>query len=405
MKNLFKPLKRKKEKPIYNHCLDCDSETLKQFKSCYEKDFVTAAALMPDAHLGYVAPIGSVLVTKDFIVPSWVGFDIGCGLIAVKLSPSSKSISSSELVKKVKSLSPKIYSAVQKAVPMGLGETNSKSAKHNLHEKTLSSLKNLIRKLESQEHDKSILQHIKQISAKHLGSLGSGNHFIELSTNEKQSELWIIIHSGSRGLGHKVAQKYMMKSSGSEKKAEYEQTHALSDKSQLGKEYLALLDFGLSYALLNRLEMSYRIQDAIESVLKTKLKSNLYTNKNHNHAISERGLYIHRKGATPAKKSERGIIPANMRDGSFLVEGLGNSKFLNSSSHGTGRQLSRKKAKLTISMSDFKSSMSGITGTISEKTLDEAPQAYKDTDQVMEAQSSSIKIKKHLLPLINWKGS
>ena len=259
----------KKSKPIYDYSISKDNETGKQFKDCYSEPFVTAAALMPDAHLGYVAPIGSVLITKEFIVPAWVGFDIGCGLIAVNLFPKSKSLSSSQLVKQIKSKLKEIYSAVINVVPMGLGETNSsKSKNHDLHEKTLSSLKKLIEKLEFQEHDKSILQHIKQISAKHLGSLGSGNHFIELSTNKENNELWIIIHSGSRGLGHKVAQKYMMKSSGSEKKAEYEQTFPLSDKSELGKEYLALLDFGLEYALLNRLEISYRVKEAIESVLR-----------------------------------------------------------------------------------------------------------------------------------------
>jgi len=178
----------------------------------------------------------------------------------------------------------------------------------------------------------------------------------------------------------------------------------LDVNSKLGKEYLNFLDFGLEYALLNRLEMSYNVIETIEEILGEKLKTELWVNKNHNHAIKEKSYYIHRKGATPAKKGERGIIPGNMRDGSFLVVGLGNKNFLNSSTHGAGRALSRKEAKEKISMQEFQKSMEGIKGTISLKTLDEAPMAYKDINRIMKAQEKSVKIIKHILPIINWKG-
>ena len=160
----------------------------------------------------------------------------------------------------------------------------------------------------------------------------------------------------------------------------------------------------MEYALLNRLEMSYKVLEALKETLKVPIKAELWTNKNHNHALYEHGSYIHRKGATPAKKGERGVIPGNMRDGSFLVEGKGSSKFLNSSSHGAGRAMSRKQARQEIPLSEFKENMKGITGTISEKTLDEAPRAYKDLFEVMALQKPSVKIIKHLSPLINWKG-
>jgi len=134
------------------------------------------------------------------------------------------------------------------------------------------------------------------------------------------------------------------------------------------------------------------------------LKYELWINKNHNHAVYEKGYFIHRKGATPAKKGEKGVIPGNMRDGSFLVEGKGNPKFLSSSSHGAGRSISRKKAKEKYSMKEFVESMKGIRGNISERTLDELPMAYKDIFKVMEAQKSSVKVIKHIKPIINWKG-
>jgi tRNA-splicing ligase RtcB len=378
------------EKKIYDYSIDSDSETLNQFKECYSHDFVVSAALMPDSHKGYAAPIGSVLITKGHIVPAWVGFDIGCGMIAVR-------IKGKDILTKIKNNQDEIYNRVMNKIPMGVGNTNKES---NITSKTKEEFKKLIKKFESEIHDKNIFHLLRDSAIKHLGTLGGGNHFIEIGFYKK--EVWLIIHSGSRGIGHKVAKKYMISASSSN--TDYEKTFPLDVRSEIGKEYLNVLDFGLDYALLNRLEMSYKVIEIIEQVLKEKLKSELWVNKNHNHAIYEKGFYIHRKGATPAKKGERGVIPGNMRDGTFLVVGLGNSKFLNSSTHGAGRSLSRKDAREKISMESFKKSMEGIKGTVSEKTLDEAPMAYKDIDKIMKAQEKSVKTIKHILPIINWKG-
>ncbi|MCK5624934.1 RtcB family protein, partial [Candidatus Pacearchaeota archaeon] len=299
-------------------------------------------------------------------------------------------------LEKAKNNSELIYSKVMRAIPMGVGNTN----KGNLTEKTKKQFKKIMTNFEKKEHDKGILQYLKSVAPRHLGTLGGGNHFIELSSYKK--ELWLVIHSGSRGIGHRVAKKYMIKAS--QNKDDYEKTFPLDVKSKLGKEYLNILDFGLEFALLNRLEMSYKVTEVLEEVFKEKLKTELWVNKNHNHAVLEKGKYIHRKGATPAKKSEKGIIPGNMRDGCFLVEGLGNSKFLNSSSHGAGRIMSRKEAREKITIEEFKESMKGIRGTVSMKTLDESPMAYKNINKVMKAQEKSVKIVKYLQPFINWKG-
>jgi tRNA-splicing ligase RtcB len=379
-----------KKKKIFNYSIDTDKETLKQFENCYSEDFVTTAALMPDAHKGYSAPIGSVLITKGKIVPAWVGYDIGCGLIAIRIKEK-------EILNKIRENKQKIYNEVLKKVPMGVGEYQNPA---NITEKTKQEFKKLLNRFQQGPYDKNIFNFLRDTSLKHLGTLGGGNHFIEIGYYKK--EVWLIIHSGSRGIGHRVAKKYMIKASNS--KDNFERTFPLDVNSQLGKEYLNVLDFGLEYALLNRMEMSYKIIESIEKVLNKKIKTELWINKNHNHAIYEKGYYIHRKGATPAKKGEKGIIPGNMRDGSFLVVGLGNSKFLNSSSHGAGRALSRKESKQKISLEDFKKSMQGIQGTVSEKTLDESPMAYKDLNKVMEAQKKSIKIIKDIKPIINWKG-
>ena len=378
------------EKKIFNYAIDLDQEALNQFKSCYYQDFVTAAALMPDAHVGYAAPIGSVLITKGSIVPAWVGFDIGCGMIAIR-------IKGKDILKKVKVNIDKIYNQVQRDVPMGLGRYNNEK---RLTEKTKKKFKKILKELKSKPHDKGILQFIESTALKHLGTLGSGNHFIELGFYKK--EVWLILHSGSRGIGHRVAKKYMISASGS--RTDYEKTFPLEAKSKLGKEYLNILDFGLEYALLNRMEIAQKTISAIEQVLREKLKTEFWANKNHNHAILERGKFIHRKGATPAKKNEKGIIPGNMRDGSYLIQGKGNSKFLNSSSHGAGRCMSRKMAKQNITQEQFRKSMQGIKASFSDKLIDEAPHAYKDIEKVMNAQKQSVKVIKKIKPLINWKG-
>ena len=378
-------------KKIFDYSINLDKETQKQFESCYSKDFVVSAALMPDSHLGYVAPIGSVLVTKDYVVPSWVGFDIGCGLIAVKIKGKN-------ILQKANENKDKIYNGVKKLVPMGLGKRNTN---HIVSNESKKKFEELLKKFQKGPHDKSIYDFIKSTGIRDLGTLGSGNHFISINKEEKQKNndfVWLIIHTGSRGLGHKVAKKYMIKTSGN--KDDYEKTYPLKVNSKIGKEYINLLDFGLEYALLNRLEISRRIVKALKEIFKIEIKETVWVNKNHNHAIFEKGKFIHRKGATPAKKDEKGIIPGNMKDGSFLVKGLGNPKFLNSSSHGAGRILSRKKAKQEIKLNEFKKEMKGIK---TKFVIDEAPKVYKDIFKVMEKQKKSVKIIKHLTPIINWQ--
>ncbi|RME31879.1 RtcB family protein, partial [Candidatus Woesearchaeota archaeon] len=222
------------------HCPDPDETTLAQFEHCCSQDYVTAAALMPDAHAGYVAPIGAVLIARDHVVPAWVGYDIGCGMIAVKLSGK-------DLLKKCKAHREAIYERVRARIPMGMGNKNDI---HKLTKETREDYKKLVERFAQGPHDRDILNFFRQGAEAHLGTLGGGNHFIEL--DEHDGDVWLVIHSGSRGVGYKVAQKYMQKSAGRD--WQYEETHPLSVDSELGKEYLNILSFGLEFALLNRLE-------------------------------------------------------------------------------------------------------------------------------------------------------
>ena len=372
-----------------------EQNVLTQFNECMSHEFTIDGALMPDAHFGYVAPIGAVLITKRKVVPSWVGYDIGCGVIALKLTAPN-------LLKKLKENLDLVHNKVQRNVPMGLGRLNPEQ---KISKETKEKLKKLLKKLQKEAHGEDILNYLQRKALSNLGSLGHGNHFIEVDYTGK--EVWLIIHSGSRHMGHEVASRYMkaaMEAHGA--KGDAEQTFELDITSTLGKEYLAIQEFLLEFALLNRIEISKEVVQGLEEALNEKIKATLWTNKNHNHAerIRKTQNFIHRKGATPSKKNERGVIPGNMRDGTFLVTGKGNKKFLESSSHGAGRAMSKTQAKKDFTMKQFIQSMKGIKATVKEGTLDEAPFAYKDIFRVMKEQEASVKIYKHLKPILNWKG-
>jgi len=197
----------KTTKKITNFALNPDQETLRQFKQCYSETYVVKASLMPDAHVGYVAPIGSVLVTKNKIVPAWVGYDIGCGMTAAKLP---KKILAELMQKKEE-----IYRQVKKTIPMGLGSIY-KSEKE-VTEETRKTYQKILLKFEKGKYNKQVLDFLKSGKAlRSLGTLGHGNHFIELDI-DSSGYPWIVVHSGSRTVGHWTAKFYMKKSSGKEK--------------------------------------------------------------------------------------------------------------------------------------------------------------------------------------------
>ena len=335
-----------------------------------------------------------MLATKDVLVPAWVGYDIGCGMTAAKLGKN--------ILKVLKLKEKAIYEEVKKRVPMGLGEIHIKE--EEITTATQEEYNHILNEFKKGQHSKQVLQFLESGKAlRNLGTLGHGNHFISLNSDGKKVP-WIVVHSGSRSVGHWVATLYMQKSSG--KKEGFEETHPLSINSEEGKEYQNLLDFGLEFAKLNRLEIIRQVVISIEKVLGKKIKYEIWTNKNHNHALKERGLFVHRKGATPAKRGERGIIPANMRDGSYLVEGKGNAQFISSSSHGAGRVMSRREAKEKLSVNKFKEEMkkANVIGNFGANSIDEAPEVYKNINDVLNLQKKSIKIVNHLIPFINWQG-
>jgi tRNA-splicing ligase RtcB (3'-phosphate/5'-hydroxy nucleic acid ligase) len=358
---------------------DIEAEAMAQFLSAMAQPFSVRGALMPDAHTGYTLPIGGVIATDGVILPSWVGYDIGCGLCALETDFDPE-------VLRLRLTS--IYTEIYQRIPTGYA--------HHRH----------ARRWDHRHLERTpVLTRIfDQNGLQQLCSLGSGNHFIEIGTDET-NQVWIIVHSGSRGIGHAVASHYMRLASGDGKAREGH--FGFDVHSERGKEYIIDMNFCLAFALENRRQLLASVHQIIAEQLSGKPPADpdleRLINRNHNHAEFHQNWWIHRKGATHAEKGMLGVVPGNMRDGSFIVEGLGNPESLWSSAHGAGRQLSRKKAKQNLSLDAFKNTMAGIKAKVTPSTLDESPFAYKDIFTVMRRQQSMTRVLHHIKPLLNIK--
>jgi tRNA-splicing ligase RtcB len=355
-----------------------DQGTFDQFYSAMDQPFAVRGVLLPDAHVGYSLPIGAVVATDGIILPSWVGYDIGCGMCAA-MTPLMK--------EDVIPFRQDIFQSVYRAVPTGFT--------HN-------------KKPEQWDYEKiPMTPALKRIFGKdglcQIASLGGGNHFIEISHDE-EGHVWVVVHSGSRNVGHSVATHYMKLASGTGRASEGH--FGFSVKSADGRDYITDMKFCLAFALENRKRIIERVlREIYHYARKGETPQTLeFINRNHNHAEEKEGLWIHRKGATHAEAGMAGVIPGNMRDGSFIVVGKGNPESLYSSSHGAGRALSRTQAKEKISMDDFRAQLEGVTARVERATLDEAPSAYKDIFEIMKLQKNLVEVQRHLMPIINIKG-
>lgn len=401
-----------KQTKIYAEHLDASA--LEQFESAMEQEFSIKGALMPDAHTGYSLPIGGVVATDGVIIPAWVGYDIGCGMCALPTSFSADA---------VRENSKAIFNEIYERVPVGFN-VNQHPTDCHLNPDDLTEL------------GRKAFNTRKGFRA--IGSLGGGNHFIEIGKDET-GRVWVIIHSGSRGVGHGIAAAYMTIASSdpTTMEAEFDATHeamllhnpdqyeahkaryiekkmgklrpkeghyGLRTDSDEGRAYINDMTWSLEFALANRKEMMARIVAAIAAHCEGAAEWDLLINRNHNHAEERDGLWIHRKGATHAEKGMMGVIPGNMRDGSFIVCGKGNPDSLYSSSHGAGRLLGRKQAKRELDTDDFKAAMQGITARVGDSTLDESPMAYKNIFEVMRLQADLVDTIHHVTPMVNVKG-
>lgn len=364
-------------KPHKIYAENIDPKAMSQFYDALGMEFAVKGALMADAHAGYAMPIGGVIATEGVVVPAWVGYDIGCGMCAVPTTFDHKAIADA---------APLIFSMMYEKIPVGFDsrETPLTWEGWQKHDMTPEMKKTYVNKGASQ-----------------LGTLGGGNHFIEVGYDENDM-VWIIVHSGSRNLGHQTATRYMKLASKSDKAKEWH--YGLEVTSDVGKEYITDLAFSLEYALANREQIIIDAVNCISKHVAGRASWDNLINRNHNHAELKDGLWIHRKGATHAEEGMMGVIPGNMRDGSFIVRGLGNPESLFSSSHGAGRVLGRRAANESLDIEEFKETMKGVTAKIDCNTLDESPMAYKSIFSVIEQQLDLITVLHHVKPIINIKG-
>jgi len=358
---------------IYAEVLE--DSALEQFMSAMRNEHTIKGALMPDAHTGYTLPIGAVVATKDYVFPSYVGYDIGCGMCAIKTSFNLAAVQEKSEV---------IMNQIYFDLPVGYNHRD-----HPIYICNTDGLTNAGCEIFNSKNGNN-----------QLGTLGGGNHFVEVGRDEEDN-VWIIIHSGSRGVGHGIAQHYMRLASPTGKASEGH--YGFHVDSHEGKGYINDLNWTLEYALENRRWIISTVGDAIGKHVYGIEDVETLINRNHNHAELKDGLWIHRKGATHAEKGMMGVIPGNMRDGSFIVEGLGNPGSLCSSSHGAGRVLGRKKAKETLDYDEFVETMKNVTARTTRDLLDESPMSYKNIFDVMDLQKDLVKIKHHIIPIINIK--
>lgn len=367
-----------KPQKIYAEVLE--PKALEQFNEAMAQHCTVQGALMPDAHTGYTLPIGAVIATDGKVFPSYVGYDIGCGMAAQGLGVSAQAVRDNAHL---------IMNEIYFDLPVG-------NARHQTDQYLPTSLA----VTDLTEAGQAIYK--KRNGALQIGTLGGGNHFVEIGADEADN-IWIIVHSGSRGFGHGIAGHYMSLASPTGKQSEGH--YGLDVDSQDGKDYINDQNWALKYALWNRRCIIETVIRAIAKVIDDgSIVPEQFINRNHNHVELKDGLWIHRKGATHAEEGMMGVIPGNMRDGSFIVRGKGNPDSMCSSSHGAGRVLGRKAAKEKLSQEEFEQAMEGITAKTDERLIDESPMAYKDIFEVMRLQEDLVTVLAHVKPIINIKG-
>ena len=349
-------------------------------------------ALMPDAHLGKGATVGSVIPTLGAVMPAAVGVDIGCGMIAVRTQFLADDLAGRDLSV--------LRRSIERRIPVSMGGVNRRLTA--TAEKRIADLEHRA------ERDYAAVAKNWQLQ---LGSLGSGNHFIEVSLDENGA-VWLFLHSGSRGIGNKLAMQHIRVAQQlAEKRSETLPDRDLAYLSEGTPEfdaYIRDLNWAQTFALVNREEMMDRVVEATAEFLGVEVDEQERINCHHNFTQPEEHfgerVWLSRKGAIEATVGKAGLIPGSMGTASYVVAGLGNELSLNSSPHGAGRNFSRSKARKTFTIEQLREAMVGIEYRDTDAFLDEIPQAYKDIDQVMADAADLVEIRHTLRQIVNVKG-
>jgi tRNA-splicing ligase RtcB len=376
-----------------------ESEALDQLENISKLPFVfNHVAVMPDVHVGKGATVGSVVPTEDAIIPSAVGVDIGCGMMAYKTNLKADAI-----VSDGKDLRKDIRKKIEYVIPVGPNSNyrilpSVKSRKCWEDTETIELIK-----------AKGIEKDFSKVEAQ-LGSLGGGNHFIEVCV-DTDGFVWLMLHSGSRNVGNRVAGYYMKEAQRlcnlwkiqlPDRDLAY-----LPTGTPEFDEYMRMLMWCQLYAAENRQEMMDRAVAALKSIV-GEFDSDLSINCHHNYTEIEnhfgKNIYVTRKGAIRARDGEWGIIPGSMGAKSFITKGRGEADSYNSASHGAGRKMSRTAAKKNFSMKDFNEQTSGVECRKDDGVLDEIPGAYKSIDEVIANEADLVDIVHTLKQIICIKG-
>lgn len=375
-----------------------EPNTLEQAIMTSEMPFVRPyLALMPDAHLGRGATVGSVIPTMGAIIPAAVGVDIGCGMIAVRTQFMKSDLDGFDLAK--------LRQSIERSIPLGVGNNNRELTRTaNLRVKSLEN--------DAAIHDR--LHFYDQLGGNwrlQLGTLGSGNHFIEVSLDE-EDRVWLFLHSGSRGIGNEIAGFHIKKAQ--ELMRRYFITLPDDDLAYLVEgtpefaNYITDLNWAQRFALLNREEMMDRVVRDFQHWIGQDIIESECVNCHHNFTQKEKHfgkpVWLSRKGAIAADVGRPGLIPGSMGTASYVVEGRGNRAAMSSSPHGAGRNFSRTATRKQFTHEQLREAMVGIEYRDTDAFIDEIPQAYKDIDIVMADAADLVEIKHTLHQVLNVKG-
>lgn len=373
-----------------------DEKTLDQAHTTARLPFIHPhLALMPDAHLGKGATVGSVIPTLGAIIPAAVGVDIGCGMIAVRTQFTAADLAG-------RSLAP-LREAIERAIPLSAGHYNRKVVA--TAEPRIAELEELAQK---KGFDPETYAGNWRLQ---LGSLGSGNHFIEVSVDES-AQVWLFLHSGSRGVGNKIATHHIAVAQRLARQWWIDLPDPdlayLAEGTEQFTQYIRELRWAQHFALLNREEMMDRVSRQVSEFVGTAVQEQERINCHHNFTESERHfgkqVWVSRKGAIAADAGRLGLIPGSMGTASYIVEGLGNPVSLNSSPHGAGREYSRSAARRAFTREQLRDAMAGIEYRDTDAFIDEIPQAYKPIDQVMADAADLVRVRHTLRQIVNVKG-
>jgi len=356
-------------------------------------------AAMPDVHLGIGATVGSVIPTVKAIIPAAVGVDIGCGMIAARLSLRAEDLSE----KMLKS----IFAQVTRDVPVGFGQHDERDVRSQ-------AVKPFKRKLDSilQKHP-GIQKRTGRSShwTRQLGTLGGGNHFIELCLDEA-NRAWVMLHSGSRGIGNAIGTYFIELARNDLRRSNIQVPDRdlayFQEGAQHFDDYVEAVGWAQDYARANRAEMLDLVLDAMRRHLPSFEVTREAVNCHHNYVEREhhfgQDVWLTRKGAIRAREGELGIIPGSMGARSYIVRGKGKAEAFDSCAHGAGRRMSRNAAKKRFSVSDLVQQTEGVVCRKDAGVLDEIPGAYKDIDEVMANQSDLVEVVHTLKQVLCVKG-